>query len=78
LEQLSFAEQDMLKNLINQLKQKKLTGIIQRKLFVIHNLMNITNVDDIKKFIDEVLKKSLTFSLIEQIITDFKDKKKKL
>ena len=78
LEQLSFAEQDMLKNLLNQLRQKKISGINNRKLIVIHNLMNITSVDGVKTFIRDILKKSLTFSLIEQKMSDFKDKKKNI
>ena len=78
LEQLSFAEQDMLKNLLNQLKEKKIEGIGKRKLIVIHNLMNITSVEGIKKFIENILKKSLTFSLTEQNLSDFKDEKKNI
>ena len=68
LEQLSFNEQEMLKNLINQInnyglkfiKKNKFTG---KRLIVIHNLMNISTVEGINKFINEVLLKSLTFSL---------------
>ena len=78
LEQLSFAEQDMLKNLINQLKQKKKSGAGERKLIVIHNLMNITKVNEIQKFIVSVLKRSLTFSLEEQKMSNFKDDKKNI
>jgi hypothetical protein len=73
LEQLSFAEQDMLKNLLNQLKEKKIEGINRRKLIVIHNLMNITEVEGIQTFISNNLKKSLTFLLTEQFMSDFKD-----
>ena len=73
LEQLSFAEQDMLKNLLNQLKEKKIEGINRRKLIVIHNLMNISEVEGIQSFISNILKKSLTFLLTEQFMSDFKD-----
>ena len=66
VEQLSFEEQEMLKTLIERLKQKEITGIQRRKLIVVHNLMNITEVKDIKKFIKNVLLKSLTFSLEPQ------------
>ena len=70
LEQLSFAEQDMLKNLINQLKQiqnkEKNKNNSRKRLLVIHNLMNISTIDGIKKFIDEILLNSLTFYLIKQ------------
>ena len=71
LEQLSFNEQEMLKNLINQItlfgiknmKKMKCTG---KRLLVIHNLMNISSLDDINKFVNDVLLKSLTFSLEKQ------------
>ena len=71
LEQLSFNEQEMLKNLINQItlygikhmKKSKCTG---KRLIVIHNLMNISTFEDINKFVNEVLLKSLTFSLEKQ------------
>jgi hypothetical protein len=66
VEQLSFEEQEMLKTLIERLKQKDISGIQRRKLIVIHNLMNITKVEDIKKFVNEVLFNSLTFSLEPQ------------
>lgn len=66
VEQLSFEEQEMLKTLITRLKRKEIKGNDKRKLLVIHNLMNIRKVEDIKKFIDGTLKKSLTFKLKEQ------------
>ena len=66
LEQLSFAEQEMLRTLIERLKQKEIKGVQKRSLIVIHNLMNISTVEDIKKFIDNTLLKSLTFSLEPQ------------
>ena len=66
VEQLSFEEQEMLKTLIERLKQKDISGIQRRKLIVIHNLMNITKVEDIKKFVNQVLFNSLTFSLEPQ------------
>ena len=77
LEQLSFAEQDMLKNLINQLKSKKMeaNSIREKKLLVIHNLMNFTNVKTIDNFIKNTLLKSLTFDLRKgkQPMTNFKE-----
>ena len=71
LEQLSFNEQEMLKNLINQItlygvKHMKKFRCNGKRLIVIHNLMNISTLDGIKKFVDDVLKKSLTFSLEKQ------------
>ena len=77
LEQLSFAEQDMLKNLINQLKSKKTeaNSIKEKKLLVIHNLMNFTNIKTINNFIENTLLKSLTFDLRKgkQSMTNFKE-----
>ena len=72
LEQLSFSEQEMLKNLINQInnfgiKNMKKSQCTPKRLIVIHNLMNIKTVEGIDKFIKEVLLKSLTFPLDEQV-----------
>ena len=74
VEQLSFAEQDMLKNLINQIKecQNKIThnsnhkNSSPKRLIVIHNLMNISKIEDINEFIKTTLMRSLTFSLNKQ------------
>ena len=66
LEQLSFEEQEMLKTLIERLKKKDIKGIQKRRLIVIHNLMNITEVEDIKNFVNEVILRSLTFKLESQ------------
>ena len=65
LEQLSFAEQEMLKNLLNQLKSKKSGNnrVNPKKLIVIHNLMNLVDVNSIQKFIDNTLLNSFTFKL---------------
>ena len=65
LEQLSFAEQEMLKNLINQLKSKKVENntVRPKKLLVIHNLMNFTDVETINNFVKNTLLNSLTFDL---------------
>ena len=57
LEQLSYAEQMMLKNITQQLNNKK------KKLLVIHNLMNLNSIEEIKGFIENTLLKSLTFKL---------------
>ena len=71
LEQLSFNEQEMLKNLINQItlygvKHMKKFRCNGKRLIVIHNLIDISTLDGINKFVDDVLKKSLTFSLEKQ------------
>ena len=77
LEQLSFAEQDMLKNLINQLKSQKMeaNSIREKKLLVIHNLMNFTDIKTIDNFIQNTLLKSLTFDLRKgkQAMSNFKE-----
>ena len=81
LEQLSFEEQEMLKTLIERLKKKEIKGIQKRRLIVIHNLMNIATVNDIKNFIDNVLLKSLTFKLEPQSMRgneNYDDSKKKV
>ena len=71
MEQLTFAEQEMLITLANRLKLKETNNTIERrKLIVIHNLMNINRVEDIKKFIDETLLKSMTFSLEPRYVKD--------
>ena len=73
LEQLSFNEQEMLKNLINQIKNYGINASKDeisdtKRLIVIHNLMNISSVEGIEKFIHDVLLKSLTFNLKMQNI----------
>ena len=73
LEQLSFAEQELLKNLINQLKENKINKENRsraKRLIVIHNLMNISSNQGIKEFIDDILLKSLTFSLRPQSMSN--------
>ena len=65
IEQLSFAEQEMLKNLINQLKSKRVdaNSVHAKKLLVIHNLMNFRDINTINNFIETTLLNSLTFDL---------------
>ena len=74
-EQLSFAEQEMIMNLTNRLRLKEVQSNIEnRKLIIIHNLMNINKSEDTKKFIKETLLKSLTFSLEPHYIEDEDEK----
>ena len=74
VEQLTFAEQEMLISLINRLKLKEINNNIdKRKLIVIHNLMNISNVEDIDKFVKDTLLKSMTFSLEARYVEDHED-----
>ena len=65
IEQLTFAEQEMLKTLIERLKQREIEEHEKRKLIVIHNLMNISTSEDIENFKKNILLKSLTFELEE-------------
>lgn len=77
LEQLSYSEQEMLRNLINQLKtSKREVNINNRKLIVIHNLMYIKTVEGIEKYIKDILYKSLTFTIAtkKQMTNFLKDK----
>ena len=84
VEQLSLAEQDMLKNLLNTLKKyqrkkanSKDPNTWPKRLIVIHNLMNLSSEESIYKFIEETLKKSLTFSLSTQTMSiECKDNQK--
>lgn len=79
LEQLSYVEQDILKTLIERLRKKVIKSIERRKLIVIHNLMNISTIKDIKTFIREKLLRSLTFELEPQSMgksDDFDDSDK--
>ena len=76
VEQLSFAEQEMLISLINSLKLKEVNNNIEkRKLIVIHNLMNSSQVKDIENFVNDTLLKSMTFSLNPHHVDDHEDKK---
>ena len=80
LEQLSFAEQEMLKNLINQLKAKKVENntVRVKKLIVIHNLMNFKDVKTINNFVERILLNSLSFDLRygKQPMTNFNNEDK--
>jgi len=75
IEQLNFAEQEMLKTLIDRLKQKEIEEHEKRKLIVIHNLMNISTVEGIEEFKKNILLKSLTFELKQQFMGDNYDGK---
>ena len=66
IEQLTFAEQEMLKTLIERLKQKQIEEHDKRKLIVIHNLMNLSTIKCIEDFKKDILLKSLTFELKQQ------------
>ena len=75
IEQLNFAEQEMLKTLIDRLKQKEVEEHEKRRLIVIHNLMNISTIEGIEDFKNNILFKSLTFELEEQFMGANNDEK---
>ena len=72
VEQLTFKEQEMIKTLIERLKNKEIEEYEKRKLIVIHNLMNITTKKGIQDFINNILLKSLTFDLEPQKLEENK------
>ena len=59
---LTYSEQILLTKIVNELEKAK----INKTLFIIHNLMSFTKVSQVKNYINNVLLKSATFSLIEQ------------
>ena len=71
LEQLSYVEQIVLNSIINKMKYYENIN----KLIVVHNLKNLTTVDEIKTFVEDILLKSLTFSLSEASYNKFKELK---
>ena len=76
VEQLSFAEQEMIISLTERLRLKELyNNIDKRKLIIIHNLMNINKTEDIETFVKDTLLKSMTFKLETHFIEDHQDKK---
>ena len=56
---LTYSEQKLLNRIKLQLKNSK----IKTNVFVIHNLMTLTKMEQIKEYIDNVLLKSVTFKL---------------
>ena len=71
VEQLSFAEQEMILTLTNRLRLKEVyNNIDKRRLIIIHNLMNISKNEDIQKFIDKTLLRSMTFNLEARYVKD--------
>jgi len=78
VEQLSFAEQEMLRTLIEKLKKKEIDSFQYGILIVIHNLMNIEKSNDIEKYINETLFKSLTFSLEKLFVKGYENLDNKL
>ena len=64
---LSYSEQKALNRIKIKLNRENSTKKINEKIFVIHNLMTYTAIDQIKSYIDNTLLKSVTFELKEHI-----------
>ena len=58
---MTYSEQKLLNKIKLQLKNSK----YNKNLFVIHNLMTFTKMDQVKEYIDNILLKSVTFKLDE-------------
>ena len=58
---MTYSEQKLLNKIKLQLKNSK----YNKNLFVIHNLMTFTKMDQVKEYIDNILLKSATFKLDE-------------
>ena len=65
---LTYSEQKLLNRIKIELKNAKLN----KTLYIIHNLMTYTTVDQVETYIEEILKKSATFELEEHIQIDAK------
>ena len=63
IEQLSFIEQKMLKELIQNIENNNQKFHNLKKLLIIHNLMNLNTKKDVEFYIKNFLEKSLTFKL---------------
>ena len=60
---LTYSEQILLTKIENELKKAKMN----KTLFIVHNLMAFTKVKQVKDYIDNILLKSATFTLKEQL-----------
>ena len=58
---LTYSEQ----KLINRIKLEMQRAKIIKPLYIIHNLITYTTIDQVKEYIDTILLKSLTFNLVE-------------
>ena len=67
---LTYSEQ----KLLNRIKTDIQRAQIKKSLFIIHNLITYTTIEQVKKYIDEYLLKSATFDLVQghNINTDTK------
>jgi len=58
---MTYSEQKLLNRIKLQLKNSK----YNKSIFIIHNLMTFTKIEQVHEYIDTVLKKSMTFKLEE-------------
>ena len=58
---MTYSEQKLLNKIKIQLKNAKKN----KRIFVVHNLMTYTSMDQVNEYIDTVLKKSMTFKIEE-------------
>ena len=61
--QLTYSEQQLLLRIKREYTQKK--------IFIVHNLLNFETKQQVTDYIDNVLKKSLTFQIDERSMTDY-------
>ena len=66
--QLTYSEQQLL------LRMKRENT--KKKIFIVHNLLNLETKQQVTDYIDNVLKKSLTFQIEERTMTNLDDNKK--
>ena len=66
---LSYSEQKLLNRIKTELKREKLN----KTLYIIHNLMTYTTIDQVQSYINNILLKSATFALEEHIKIDTKN-----
>ena len=63
--QMTYHEQKLLKRL------KKIAQIQKKRLIIVHNLMNFTTKEQVQSYITHILKKIITFNLVEQTYISF-------
>ena len=65
--QMTYHEQKLLKRL------KKIAEFQKKRLIIIHNLMNFTTKEQVESYIKHILKKIITFNLVEQTYIAFSE-----
>ena len=69
---LTYSEQKLLNKIKYELKNAKLN----KTLYIIHNLMTYTNIEQVETYIKDILLKSVTFELEKHIQIDIKTESK--